>query len=267
MALAEVKEVAEHMAEKHGESGGSWIIHHILDSDTFFGLFPLPNYLTNHVMFMLIASILLIFALSRAASSYKKSFVPTGFTNLIEIFIVFIRDEVVKPTIGKGYEKFLPFLLTVFFFILTINFLGLIPNGSTATGNIAVTSGLALISFFMTQAAGIKKNGFLGYFKGLIPHGIPAFVLPVMIVVEVLGLLTKPFALAIRLFANMTAGHVIILSLIGLIFILKTVLVSPVSVGFALFIYFLEILVAFIQAYIFTILSSLFIGMAVHQEH
>ena len=111
------------------------------------------------------------------------------------------------------------------------------------------------------------KNGPLGYFKGLIPHGVPAWLIPIMFIVEILGLFTKPFALAIRLFANMTAGHIVILALLGLIFILKTVVVIPVSVAFALFIYLLEILVSLIQAYIFTMLSSLFIGMAVHQDH
>ena len=111
------------------------------------------------------------------------------------------------------------------------------------------------------------KNGLWGYFKGLIPHGIPVWLLPIMLVVELLGLFTKPFALAIRLFANMTAGHIVILALLGLIFILHTYVVIPVSVSFALFIYLLEILVALLQAYIFTMLSSLFIGMAVHQEH
>lgn len=111
------------------------------------------------------------------------------------------------------------------------------------------------------------KNGFFGYFKGLMPHGLPTWLLPIMFVVEVLGLFTKPFALAIRLFANMSAGHIVILALLGLIFILKTYFVIPVSIGFALFIYLLEILVALIQAYIFTMLSSLFIGMAVHQDH
>ena len=111
------------------------------------------------------------------------------------------------------------------------------------------------------------KNGAFGYFKGLIPAGVPAWLLPIMFVVEILGLFTKPFALAIRLFANMTAGHIVIMALLGLIFILQTFFVAPVSVAFALFIYLLEILVALIQAYIFTMLSSLFIGMAVHQDH
>jgi F-type H+-transporting ATPase subunit a len=183
------------------------------------------------------------------------------------LLIVFVRDEIAHPTIGKGYEKFLPYLLTVFFFILTCNFLGLIPYGSTATSNISVTATLAILSFIVIQAGGIIKNGLIGYFKGLIPLGVPVFLLPVMFIVELLGLFTKPFALAIRLFANMTAGHIVILALIGLIFILKTIVVAPVSVAFALFIYLLEILVALLQAYIFTMLSSLFIGMAVHQEH
>jgi F-type H+-transporting ATPase subunit a len=118
----------------------------------------------------------------------------------------------------------------------------------------------------MIQALGIKNNGLVGYLKGLVPPGIPLFVLPIMIIVEFLGLLTKPFALCIRLFANMTAGHVVILALIGLIFSLGYG-ATPVSIGFALFIYLLEILVALLQAYIFTMLSALFIGMAVHQEH
>lgn len=147
------------------------------------------------------------------------------------------------------------------------NFLGLIPFSATFTSNIAVTATLATMSFLAIQLGGIRNNGFFGYFKGLIPHGVPVFLLPIMVVVEVLGLFTKPFALAIRLFANMTAGHIVIYALISLIFVMQSYLISPVSVGMALFIYSLEILVALLQAYIFTMLSSLFIGMAVHQEH
>jgi F-type H+-transporting ATPase subunit a len=150
---------------------------------------------------------------------------------------------------------------------LTCNFIGLIPYGSTATSNISVTATLAIISFIVIQAGGMMKNGIFGYFKGLVPHGMPIWLLPIMIPVELLGLFTKPFALAIRLFANMTAGHIVIMALLGLIFILHTYIVVPVSVSFALFIYLLEILVALLQAYIFTMLTSLFIGMAVHQDH
>ena len=134
------------------------------------------------------------------------------------------------------------------------------------TKNINVTTGLALITFFTTQIMGMKKNGVFGYFKGLVPHGVPAFVLPIMIVVEFIGLFTKPFALLMRLFANITAGSIIVLSLIGLIFIMKWA-GAVIAIPFALFIYCLEIFVALLQAYIFTMLSTIFINMAMHQEH
>ncbi|MFC2133277.1 F0F1 ATP synthase subunit A [Bacteroidota bacterium] len=256
----------------------SWIMHHILDAKELeipFGVIHLPEIhlfgidisITKHVVFMWLALIFLVVTLWYAAKSYKKSRVPKGVTNFMEVLIVYVRDEIARPTIGAGYERFMPYLLTIFFFILTCNFLGLVPYGSTATSNISVTATLAILSFFAIQIGGVMKNGFLGYFKGLIPHGIPVWLLPIMAVVEFLGLFTKPFALAIRLFANMTAGHIVILALLGLIFILNTYVVVPVSIAFALFIYLLEILVALIQAYIFTMLSSLFIGMAVHQEH
>lgn len=267
------------VAETAKKTDTSWIMHHVLDAREIdlspFGIIHLPEIhlfgfdisLTKHVVFMWIAMLILIVTFRFVAKSYKKSLIPKGVTNLTETLILFVRDDIAKPTIGKGYEKFLPYLLTVFFFILTCNFLGLLPYGSTATGNISVTATLATISFFVIQIGGIWKNGFFGYFKGLLPHGIPFWLIPIMFVVELLGLFTKPFALAIRLFANMTAGHIVILALLGLIFILHTYIVVPVSIAFALFIFLLEILVALIQAYIFTMLSSLFIGMAVHQEH
>lgn len=257
----------------------SWIMHHVLDARELdfspFGVIHLPQIhlfgidisITKHVIFMWLAVVILIVTFFIVARSYKKSLIPRGITNLTEVFIVFVRDEIARPTIGKGNEIFLPYLLTAFFFILTCNFLGLIPYGSTATSNIAVTATLATISFVVIQVGGMMKNGFFGYFKGMIPHGIPIWLLPIMFVVEILGLFTKPFALAIRLFANMTAGHIVILALLGLIIILHTYIIVPVSIPFALFIYLLEIFFSLLQAYIFTMLSSLFIGMAVHQEH
>jgi len=264
----------------HSESGGSdLILHHVMDANYLdfepFGKIYLPQFhlfgidlsITKHVFFMWVVVLILIVLLSTVAKSYRKSLIPRGLTNFLEIIIVFVRDEIVKPTIGHSYEKFLPYLLTVFFFILFSNFIGLVPFSATVTSNIAVTAALAGLTFFTTQIGGIIHYGFWGYFKGLIPPGMPVALLPLIIIVEILGLFTKPFALCIRLFANMVAGHVVILSLIGLIFIMKTLYVAPVSVGFALFIYLLEILVSLIQAYIFTMLSSLFIGMAVHQEH
>lgn len=263
-------------------SGGQdtgWIMHHIMDGDyldfTPFFKIPLPHFelfgldlsISRHVFFMWFASLLLIFIMLRVSKSYKKSLVPSGVSNFFEVMVIFVRDEIVVPTIGKGHEKFLPYLLTAFFFILFCNFLGLIPFSATVTSNITVTATLATFSFIIIQWGGMKKNGMFGYFKGLIPHGVPVFLLPIMLIVEFLGLFTKPFALAIRLFANMTAGHIVIFALISLIFVMKSYAIIPVSIGMALFIYFLEILVALLQAYIFTMLSSLFIGMAVHQDH
>lgn len=266
--------------EKANKNDSGWILHHIMDGRTLdfepFGEIHIPQFPllfgidltpTKHVIFMWLSAILVLITFAYIASKYKKSLIPTGLSNFFEVLIVFVKDEIAKPTIGKGFEKFLPYLLSVFFFILFGNFLGLLPFSATFTSNIAVTASLAVLTFFVTQAGGIMHNGFFRYFKGLVPHGIPVALLPLMIVVEILGLLTKPFALAIRLFANMMAGHTVILALLGLIFFMGTYFIVPVSVGFALFIYLLEILVALIQAYIFTMLSGLFIGMAVHQEH
>lgn len=278
-SLAVNKVVSDTLKASHSENDSGWILHHVMDGNyldfsPFFKiylpqlhLFGMDISITRHVVFMWLAAILMFIIFTSVAKSYKKSLAPSGSSNFWEVFILFVRDEIAKPTIGKGYETFLPYLLTAFFFILFGNFLGLIPFSATFTSNIAVTATLATLSFIMIQFGGIKHNGFVGYFKGLVPHGVPIFLLPIMAIVEFLGLFTKPFALAIRLFANMTAGHIVIYALISLIFVMKSYLISPVSIGMALFIYGLEVLVALLQAYIFTMLSSLFIGMAVHQDH
>jgi F-type H+-transporting ATPase subunit a len=168
------------------------------------------------------------------------------------------------PNIGHEGARYVPYLLSTFFFILFCNLLGMVPFGATATGNISVTAGLAIMAFLMVQFSGVRQYGLVSHFKNLVPHGVPAWLIPIMIPVEIIGMLAKPFALCIRLFANMMGGHVVILSLLGLIFIIGSWFVIPISVGFALFINLLELLVAFIQAYIFTMLTSLFIGMSVH---
>ena len=278
-AVDTLKTVADSVSQSSGP-GSDWILHHVMDAKEldFEPLFTIhipqfPTILgidmtpTKHVVFMWLAALLVLLTFTIIAKRYKKSLVPKGITNFFEVFILVVRDEVAKTTIGKGYERFVPYLLTIFFFILFGNFLGLLPWSATFTSNIGVTASFAICSFFMIQIGGIRQNGFFGYFKGLIPQGIPPVLLVLMIPVEILGLFTKPFALAIRLFANMIAGHFVILALIGLIFFMGTVLVAPGAILFAIFIYLLEILVALIQAYIFTILTSMFIGMAVHQEH
>ena len=273
------KVIADSVTSTHSESGSDWILHHVMDGNYLdfspFGKIYLPHFelfgldlsITKHIVFMWIGAILLFFVMSRVAKAYKTSMIPKGFTNFWEVFIIFVRDEIAKPSIGKGYEKFLSYLLTSFFFILFGNFLGLIPFSATFTSNIAVTATLAIFTFLVIQYGGMRSNGFFGYWKGLVPHGVPVFLLPIMIVVELLGLLAKPFALAIRLFANMTAGHIVIYALISLIFVMQSVAWAGLAIPMALFIYGLEILVALLQAYIFTMLSSLFIGMAVHQDH
>jgi F-type H+-transporting ATPase subunit a len=264
-----------------GGSDSGWILHHVMDADNIdfgpLGKLNLPRIeifgfdisITKDIFYLWVAAIILVVLLYFISNRYKRSLIPKGITNLFEIMIIFVRDEVVKPAIGKGYQAFMPYLLSLFFFILFVNLLGLIPTPHLVvpTGNIGVTASLALISFIAIQLGGIKSLGFFPYLKSIVPSGMPAWILVIMIPLEILGLLTKPFALCIRLFANMIAGHIVIFSLLGLIFIFQSYLVSPVSIGFTLFIELLEILIAFIQAYIFTMLTALFIGMAMHPEH
>ena len=214
---------------------------------------------------MWVASILLIVLMLRAFR--KPRTVPSGLANFFEAIVLFLRDEVVLPIMGEDGKKYLPFLLTLFFFILFCNLLGLIPYSATATGNINVTAGLALCSFLVMIGAGIANNGFFGYFKSLIPSGVPPVLLIILIPVEIIGLLVKPFALCVRLFANMTGGHVAILVFLGLISILQSEWIAIGSVPFAVAIYMLEIFIGFVQAFVFTLLSTVFISMAAHPDH
>lgn len=233
--------------------------------------------ISRHLVFAILGALIVILIFTRLAGKYKRGVgretAPRGtFQNMMETLIVFIRDEVAKPNLGSHYNKYLPYLLTVFFFIFVCNLLGLVPFGATATSNITITAVLATFTFIITQVNASKDHWRHVFW----PPGVPWPIKLILIPVEILGLFTKPFALAVRLFANLTAGHLIILSLIGLIFTLANLFgaaagygVSVVSVAFSLFIYMLELLVSFIQAYIFTMLSALFIGMAVeeHEHH
>jgi F-type H+-transporting ATPase subunit a len=222
--------------------------------------------ITKHVVFMWVAALILVITAITVAKKNRKSPVPKGIGNLFEVFVVYIRDEIVLPNMGRAGLRYLPFLLTTFFFILIMNLLGLIPYASTATGNVNVTAGLAIIAFFMIQISAIRAQG-LGHYLAHLTGGVSWILWPIMIPIEVLGLFTKPFALCIRLFANMTGGHIVIVSLLGMIFLFKSFAIAPVPVAFVLAINMLELFVAFLQAYIFTMLTSLFMGLGLQAAH
>ncbi|MEP6466743.1 MAG: F0F1 ATP synthase subunit A [Parafilimonas sp.] len=227
---------------------------------------------TRNVVQMIIALILLVWVMLSIAKKYKSgqgiTTAPKGTQSLLEPVIVFIVDEVAKPNLGKRYQKYLPYLLTVFFFILINTLVGLIPGTANVTGNIAFTFILAFISFIFIMFSTNKH-----YWSHIINPPVPVGIKPILIIVEILGIFTKPFALCIRLFANMIAGHIIIICLVSLIFIFGAISTgigwgfSPLSVGFVIFIYFIELLVAFLQAYIFAYLTAVFIGQAFEGGH
>ncbi len=229
---------------------------------------PLDLSITRNVASMLLTCALLIWIFVSVARSYKKRpGRPAGLQAFLEPVILFIRDDIAIPNIGEHkYKKYLPYLLTLFFFILINNLIGLVPffpGGSNVTGNIAVTLVLAVFTLIITTFSGNKN-----YWKHIFAApGVPLWLLPIMIPVELIGVISKPFALMIRLFANITAGHIIVLSLVSLIFIFKALWVSAAAVPFVVFMDLLEVLVAFLQAYIFTMLTALFIGLAVQDHH
>jgi F-type H+-transporting ATPase subunit a len=230
---------------------------------------PLDFSITKNVFMMMLSVIILLWVFLSLARAYKKMGIsePKGLAGFIEPVIVFIEEDVAKPNIGEEkYARFMPYLLTVFFFILLNNLMGLIPFfpfGANVTGNIAVTMVLAVFTFLITQFSSNK-----GHWQHVFnTPGVPVWLAPIMIPVELIGLITKPFALMIRLFANITAGHIIVLSLVSMIFIFKSIFVAVPSLLMVLIMDCIELLVAFLQAYIFTLLSALFIGMAMPDHH
>lgn len=276
---------AEHVDDGHGE--GVDFMHHILDERewiTPFGVLHFPEKgswmvgpvdmtPTKHVLFLGIAAILtLVVLLSGAAMAGRteRGLPKKRRHNAIEATVLFIRDQMVMPNIGHGGEKFAPFVITLFFFILFANLLGLVPWGATATANISVTAALAIMAFLVVEVGGMMALGPKGYLgtiffvpKGMHPAG--AYLMAVALApVELMGKFTKPFALAVRLMANMTAGHIVLLAIISLIFVFGSfaLAVAPVLMGVA--ITFLEIFVAMLQAYIFAMLTSVFIGLIRH---
>ena len=256
------KEVCLGRHEANGECGPLWDPVHI-------GSFEINLSPTKHVVFLLLAAAISTLVLVGAASAQRRHQATAGhtkgFAGGIEAAVLYLRNEVILPNVGPHGEAFVPFGLTLFFFILTANLLGLIPYGATATGNIAVTATLAIITFVVVEITGIRTQGagYLGtlfYWNKELPLyvRIPMFI--IMSPVEMIGKLAKPFALAIRLFANMTAGHIVVLALIGLIFAFRSI-ASGAPFLMAIGIMMLELFVALLQAYIFTLLSSVFIGL------
>lgn len=224
--------------------------------------------LTKHAVMMWFAGFwLLLFALL-GFRKRKKNLVPRGLkANVLEMGVLFIRNDVVIPTIGKEQaNKYTPYICSIFFFILFMNLLGIFPWMSTPTGNLSVTGGLALCTFVLTEIAGLRSAGVKGYFAHL-SGGAPKYLIWMMVPIEIMGKFTKPFALTVRLFANMIAGHIVIFSLLGLIMIFQTWLLSFFSVPFSVFMFLLEIFIALIQAYIFAILSAVFISLGLSMGH
>jgi F-type H+-transporting ATPase subunit a len=273
------------------------IMHHIGDShevDTPFGWLELPRWApirvggltidlspTKHLVFLLLAAVIvaLTFILSaRAIAAAQARGRPAkGFPGAMEAMALYIRQEVVLPNVGPHGEGYAPYLLTLFFFILTMNLLGLLPWGATATGNIGVTAALAVIAFLVIEVTGMRTLGPKGYLHTIfyLPPGLPGGVggnilkvvlLVVMTPIELIGKLAKPFALAVRLFANMTSGHVLVLALIGLTFLFQSYAVGIGASVLATGVMLLELFVAFLQAFVFTLLTSVFIGL-MRAEH
>jgi F-type H+-transporting ATPase subunit a len=274
------------------------IVHHLGDSHSielpFVGEVALPRFApihlggltldlspTKHLVFMLLAAtiVALVFVLSARsiAAAEAKGKPPKGFAGAMEAMALYIRQEVVLPNVGPHGEGYAPYLLTLFFFILTMNLLGLLPWGATATGNIAVTAALAVMAFIVVEVTGMRSLGPKGYLSTIfyLPQGLPGgpggailkvFLLAVMTPIELIGKLAKPFALAVRLFANMTSGHVLVLALIGLTFLFKSYSVGLGASLLATGVMVLELFVAFLQAFVFTLLTSVFIGL-MRAEH
>ena len=279
---------------------GDLIRHHVtnapISEDSIF--YPISNFLNSmsipfnkHVLMLWIAAVVTLIVSLWATRRYRKDKTaqPSGISHIYEMLLEFIKQDIILPNIGEKYaNRWTPLAATFFIFILMCNFIGLIPffekvgggGGATATGNFGVTLGLATITFFAIIIAGTLKHGFIGHWKNMIPHGVPKPVLIILIPIEIIGMFVKPMALTLRLGANMTAGHIGMLAIFGLPYLIGSpaipsegLLPQPswgfaiIAVGLNVGIFFLEIIVSLVQAYVFTLLSSVFIGMAIHAEH
>ena len=302
----------EHAAEAatEGFNAGAVIIEHVANSPIDHPLIHLPTIagvdlsVTKHVLMLWVVAAVVFLGVTSAVRRYLRQdrLVPSGFMNALEAVVEFIRDSVVRPSVGdKWVATWMPLVLTLFVFILTANAIGLIPifevlglfnhyvlhageesffarllhGGSTATSNFNVTAALAVVTFFSIIVAGSKAHGALQHWKNLVPHGVSPFLAVALIPIEILGMLVRPFALTMRLAANMTGGHIAILAILSFVFIFTEMAGSLVGMGvglafavpLAVGITALEIIVVLVQAYVFTLLTAVFIGMAIHAHH
>ena len=254
-------------------AGGHWSLEALSIDPIHIGSVAIDLSPTRQMVVMVLVALLMLATFIPLAGALRKrgqDKAPSGFANAMEAMIIYFRDGVVRPNIGHGADAFTPFILTLFFFILGMNLIGLTPLGITPTANISVTAALAIVSFVVIEVAGFVSLGPSGYAKTIffLPKGLPVLMRPVMLgiltPVELIGKVAKPFALAVRLLANMTAGHTLILLLMGAIFVLQSYLMGVVSVGMASVLMILELFVACLQAYIFAMLTSVFIGLIRH---
>ena len=303
--------VEEHAAETaaQGFNAGETIIGHVANSSIDHPLIHLPPVfgidmsVTKHVLMLWIVAAALLVVVTWTVRRYIRQdrLVPSGFMNALEFVVEYVRDEVVRPNVGDRWvNTWTPLVLTLFLFILAANMIGLVPifdaiallnhtvlhlpedsfltqmthGGTTATGNFNVTAGLATVSFFAIIIAGTRAHGFVKHWKNLIPPGVPVFVYPILIPIEILGMFVRPFALTMRLAANMTGGHIAILAILSFVFIFAEQFGPGAGIGIGLFsvttasaISVLEVIVVFVQAYVFTLLTAVFIGMAIHAHH
>ena len=276
MPLDELSDFATHHigdAKEIELFGGHWSLEALSVDPIHIGSVAIDLSPTRHVVVMVLVAVLMLATFIPLAGTLRKrgkEKAPNGRANAAEAMIVYFRDEVVRANIGHGADAFTPFILTIFFFVLGMNLIGLTPLGITPTANISVTAALAVISFVAIEVAGFRALGPAGYARTIffLPPGLPVLMKPPMLailtIVEALGKFAKPFALAIRLMANMTAGHTLILLLMGAIFVRQSYLVGVGAVAVASALMILELFVAFLQAYIFALLTSVFIGLIRH---
>ena len=307
----QIEEAAQHAGEHAAEpfNAGVTIIEHVSNSSLEHPLIHLPTILgvdmsvTKHVLMLWIVAALIFVAVMLSVRRYlnQERLIPSGFMNALEAAVDFIKESIVRPNVGdKWVDTYTPLLLTLFLFILTANAIGLVPifdvlallnhtvihasedsfftkvthGGVTATGNFNVTAALATITFFTIIIAGARAHGFVKHWKNMVPHGLPLPVTLFLIPIEIMGMLVRPFALTMRLAANMTGGHIAILAILSFVFIFNQQFGAAAGMGVGVFslalaalISALEIIVVLVQAYVFTLLSAVFIGMAIHAHH